>query len=41
MDVKEYCESVGNDLASWKAKMSKITEKTSALTGAEKDKAEP
>jgi hypothetical protein len=41
MDVKDYCEQVGNDLAAWKAKMSEVTEKTNALTGVEKEKAEP
>jgi hypothetical protein len=41
MDVKDYCESVGNDLASWKAKMSEVADKTNALTGVDKEKAEP
>ncbi len=41
MDVKDYCESVGKDLAAWKAKMSAVTQKTNALTGMDREKAAP
>jgi hypothetical protein len=41
MDVKDYCESVSNDLAAWKAKMSEVADKADALTGVDKEKAEP
>ena len=41
MEIKDYCESVGNDLAAWKTKMAEVTEKTNALSGLDKEKAEP
>ena len=27
MHVKDYCETVGNELAAWKAKLNKLTQK--------------
>lgn len=40
MDIKDYCDRVGNELASWKAKMDAISKKANALTGVEKEKTE-
>jgi hypothetical protein len=41
MDVKDYCETMGSELAAWKAKMSEVTRKANALSAADRDKAEP
>lgn len=41
MDVKDYCETVGNELDAWKAKMSEVTQKANALSGADREKAAP
>jgi hypothetical protein len=41
MDVKAYCDSVGTELTTWKAKLYDVTRKTNALKGAHKEKAEP
>ena len=41
MDVKDYCETVGNELAAWKAKMNEVSQKTSALARVDREKAEP
>ena len=41
MDVKDYCESVGNELTAWKAKMSDISQKAAALKDVDREKAEP
>ncbi len=41
MDVKDYCESVGNELAAWKAKMSDVSQKAAALKDANREIAEP
>jgi len=41
MDVKDYCETVGNELAAWKAKINEVSKKTDALTGVDREKAEP
>ena len=41
MDVKEYCETVGTELATWKAKLNEVSKKTDTLTGVDKEKAEP
>jgi hypothetical protein len=41
MDVKDYCETVSSELAAWKAKMNEATQKANALTGADREKAEP
>ncbi|MGD8344280.1 MAG: hypothetical protein PVI38_14135 [Desulfobacterales bacterium] len=41
MEVKDYCERVGNELAAWKAKMSDVSQKASALKDADREIAEP
>jgi hypothetical protein len=41
MDVKDYCESIGNELAVWKAKMNDVSQKATALKEVEREKAEP
>ena len=41
MDVKDYCESVGNELVAWKAKMSDVSQKAAALKDVDREKAEP
>lgn len=41
MDVKDYCETVGKEPAAWKAKMNEVTKKTNALTGVDRENAEP
>jgi hypothetical protein len=41
MDVKDYCETVGKELAAWKAKLNEVSKKTDALSGADREKAEP
>jgi hypothetical protein len=41
MDVKDYCETVGKELASWKAKMNEVAKKTDALPGVDREKVEP
>ncbi|MDX1707374.1 MAG: hypothetical protein R3274_02165 [Desulfobacterales bacterium] len=41
MDVKDYCESVGNELAAWKAKMSDVSRKAAALRDADREIAAP
>jgi hypothetical protein len=41
MDVKDYCETVGNELAAWKGKMREVTQKANALSSADREKAEP
>ena len=41
MDVKDYCETVGKELAAWKTKMNKVYQKADALAGVDRKKAEP
>ena len=41
MDVKDYCETVGKELADWKAKMNGVSKKAEALTGMDREKAAP
>jgi hypothetical protein len=41
MDVKDYCATVSSELAAWKARLNKISKKTDALTGVDKEKAMP
>ena len=41
MDVRDYCETVGSELAAWKAKLNEVSKKTDALTGADREKARP
>lgn len=41
MDVKDYCERVGNELATWKAKINDVELKADALKAVDKEKAEP
>ena len=41
MDIKDYCKTVSNELADWKAKMSSVTQKTNALTEVDREKASP
>jgi len=41
MDVKNYCATVNGELAAWKAKMNEVTQKANALSGADREKAEP
>ena len=41
MDVKDYCESVGNELAAWKVKMSDVSQKAAALKEVDREKAAP
>ena len=41
MDVKDYCETVSNELAAWKTKMNEVSKKADALTGVDSKKAEP
>ncbi|MGD9412032.1 MAG: hypothetical protein PVJ54_09245 [Desulfobacterales bacterium] len=41
MDVKDYCETVGKELAEWKAKMNDVSQKADALTGSDREKAAP
>ena len=41
MDVKSYCDSVGVELAGWKAKLYDVIRKTDSLTDAEKVKVAP
>ena len=41
MDVKDYCATVSSELAAWKAKLNEISKKTDALTGVDREKAEP
>lgn len=41
MDVKDYCETVGRELADWKAKMNDVSKKADALRGVDREKAEP
>jgi hypothetical protein len=41
MNVKDYCESVGNELAAWKAKMNDVSQKSAALKELDRQKAEP
>ncbi len=41
MDVKDYCKTVRNDLADWKAKMNDVSQKANALKEVEREKAEP
>jgi len=41
MDVKDYCATVNSELAAWKARLNKISKKTGALTGVDKEKAKP
>ena len=41
MDVKDYCESVGNELVAWKAKMNSVSQKAAALKDVDRKKAEP
>ena len=36
MDVRDYCETVGSELAAWKAKLNEVYKKTDALKGAER-----
>ena len=39
MDVKDYCETVGTELADWKAKMNGVFKKADALKGMDREKA--
>ena len=41
MEIKDYCESVGNELAAWKAKMGDVSQKAAALKDANREIAEP
>ncbi|MGD8992455.1 MAG: hypothetical protein PVI00_13445 [Desulfobacterales bacterium] len=41
MDVKDYCKSVGSELAAWKSKMSDVSQKATALENVDREKAEP
>ncbi|MBW2487545.1 MAG: hypothetical protein JRE88_11880 [Deltaproteobacteria bacterium] len=41
MEVKDYCERVGNELAAWKAKMNSVSQKAAALKDMDRQKAEP
>ncbi len=41
MDVKDYCETVGSELAAWKGKLNDVSKKTDALKGVDREKAEP
>ena len=41
MDVKDYCQSVGNELAAWKVKMNDVSQKATALKEVDREKAEP
>ena len=41
MDIKDYCETVSNELNAWKAKLNEVTEKTEALAGVDREKAAP
>ena len=41
MDVKDYCESVGKEMAAWKAKMTDVSQKATALKDLDREKAEP
>jgi hypothetical protein len=41
VDVKTYCESAGNDLIAWKAKLYDVIRKTENLDQVDKDKVVP
>ena len=41
MDVKDYCDSVGKELAAWKAKMNDVSQKAAALKEVDREIAEP
>ncbi len=41
MDVKDYCASVSQELAAWKAKMNDVSQKAAALKDVDREKAEP
>lgn len=41
MDVKTFCESAGNDLIAWKAKLYDVIRKTENLDQLDKDKVVP
>lgn len=41
MDVKSFCESTGNHLIGWKAKLYDVTRKTEILGNVDKSKVEP
>ncbi|MGD1969001.1 MAG: hypothetical protein PVF86_08370 [Desulfobacterales bacterium] len=41
MDVKDYCQSVGDELAAWKVKMNDVSQKATALKEVDREKAEP
>jgi hypothetical protein len=41
MDVKDYCETVGKELADWKAKMNDVSKKANALAEVDREKATP
>ena len=41
MDVKDYCETVVNELAAWKTKMNEVSKKADALTGVDREKTAP
>ena len=41
MEVKDYCETVGSELAAWKAKMTDVSRKAAALKDVDRQKAEP
>ena len=41
MDVKSFCDSAGNDLIEWKAKLYDAIRKTETLSNMDKSKVEP
>jgi hypothetical protein len=41
VDVKSFCESAGNDLIEWKAKLYDAIRKTETLSNVDKSKVEP
>jgi hypothetical protein len=41
VDVKSFCESAGNDLIGWKAKLYDVIRKTETLGNVDKGKVEP
>ena len=41
MDVNDYCATVNSELAAWKTKLNEVTQKTDALKGVDREKAEP
>jgi hypothetical protein len=41
MDVKDYCETVGRELAAWKTKMNEVSQKADALAEVDREKAAP